>query len=101
MSKVKHLYILRDVKRIGNRLGLTLPGLSSMTRNGRFPACPDRRAADDPNRGRQFAVELTAARWEHGLDILDRNVVASCAARSGLEANVADAVDNPKVRNSR
>ncbi len=99
MSKVKHLYILRDVKRIGNRLGLTPTWPVEHDPQWEIPSLPLIAALrDDPNRGRQFAVELTAARWEHGLDILDRNVVASCAARSGLEANVADAVDNPKVQ---
>lgn len=99
MSRAKHLYILRDVRRIAGGLGLTPSWPVERDPQWDVPSLPVVAALRaDAAAGRALAVELTAARWERGEDILDRAVVADAARRVGLDAALADAVDDPQVR---
>jgi len=99
MSRAKHLYILRDVRRCAAGLGLAPTWPVDRDPRWEVPSLPVVAALrQDPALGRAFAVDLTAARWERAEDILDRSVVAGCARRVGLDPAIADAADDPQVR---
>lgn len=99
MSRAKHLYILRDVRRLAAELGLVPTWPVDKDPQWEVPSLPVVAALrDDAERGRALAVDLTCARWERGDDILDRAVVAASARRCGLDPALADAVDDPQVR---
>ncbi|GAA1866345.1 DsbA family protein [Myceligenerans crystallogenes] len=99
MSRAKHLYILRDVRRIAGGLGLTPTWPVERDPQWDVPSLAVVAALRaDAVSGRELALDLTAARWERGEDILDRAVVADSARRAGLDPALADAVDDPQVR---
>jgi 2-hydroxychromene-2-carboxylate isomerase len=99
MSRAKHLYILRDVRRIAGGLGLTPTWPVERDPQWDVPSLAVVAALRaDAGTGRALAVDLTAARWERGEDILDRVVIAESARRVGLDPALADAVDDPQVQ---
>jgi 2-hydroxychromene-2-carboxylate isomerase len=98
MSKEKHLYILTDVKRLAARRGMVpswpideapaweVPNLAWI-------------AADAQGQGLAFIERITAARWRHGQDICDPEVIAGIGAQLGLDPAVLHgAHSNPALR---
>lgn len=99
MSRAKHLYILRDVRRIAGGLGLAPTWPVERDPQWDVPSLAVVAALRaDAGTGRALAVDLTAARWERGEDILDRAVIAQSARNVGLDPALADASDDPQVR---
>jgi 2-hydroxychromene-2-carboxylate isomerase len=98
MSKEKHLYILTDVKRLAAKRGMV-------------PSWPIDKApvwevphlawihADAHGQGPAFIERVSAARWRHGQDICDPEVIAAIGAELGLDAAVLHgAASNPALR---
>jgi 2-hydroxychromene-2-carboxylate isomerase len=84
MSHAKHLYILQDVKRLAADRGLVptwpvdrdpvweVPHLAYLV-------------AERSGAGRAFVHAATEARWQHGRDICDPQVIAAVAASVGVD----------------
>lgn len=87
MTKAKHLYILHDTKRQAAALGLSM-------------AWP---IDDDPwwelphlgwllarrlGKAREFYDAVTAARWVHGADVCDENVIRAIGERVGIDGEL-------------
>lgn len=89
MSKAKHMYILQDIKRITDRLGLTL----------RWPPAPPDQHWEIPHLaylwarrqglGSEFLSAVLEARWQRGEDICDSQVVAAVAEQCGIDPDSA------------
>lgn len=85
MSKDRHLYILRDVRRLAAHFGLDLVWPVD-------PAQPDWEAphrlylaAEGVGRAAAARRALFAARWEQGRDICDPRVLSEIGAELGLD----------------
>jgi 2-hydroxychromene-2-carboxylate isomerase len=97
MTKAKHLYILYDTKRIAQRLGATMRWPVDVDPSWDVPHFAWCRA-NRSGLGPAFLAEVMAARWERGEDVCDRTVIRDLARRVGADPALADAVDDPDVR---
>jgi 2-hydroxychromene-2-carboxylate isomerase len=97
MSRAKNLYVLQDARRLARARGLPLA----------WPVDRDPcwevahlgyLVADDAGLGRAYVAAVYRARWERGEDISDRAVVAAVAKELGLPGSLADAADDPRLR---
>ena len=98
MSREKHLYVLRDVKRL-----VTQRGLAMTWPVDRSPWWEVSHlaylVADSHGRGLDFIRLVYRARWELGLDISDRTVVGGVASELGLPRKAIEgAVEDEDVR---
>ncbi|MFF6995693.1 2-hydroxychromene-2-carboxylate isomerase [Streptomyces sp. NPDC008313] len=98
MSPEKHRYILQDVRRLAAERGLAFSWPVDREPVWEVPHLGYLVAARH-GRGARY-IELAArARWELGLDVCDRKVVAGFADELGLDpVQLADASDDPEVR---
>lgn len=97
MSREKHFYMLGDVRRLAEQRGLRID----------WPVDHSPRwevsnlaylAAAEAGAGREFALAVTRARWEHAADISDPATVAGIGAELGLDPDrLARAVENPAL----
>lgn len=95
MSREKHLYILGDVRRLASERGLRVRWPIDHSPRWEVPhlAYP---VAAGSGLGREYAVAISRARWEHGRDISDPAVVADIGADLGLEpAQLTKAAHDP------
>jgi 2-hydroxychromene-2-carboxylate isomerase len=95
MSREKHLYILGDVRRLAAERGLLIRW--PVDRSPRWEvshlAYP---LAVRSGLGREFALAVSRARWERGLNISDPAIVAAVGADLGLDpAQIANAAEDP------
>lgn len=100
MTRAKHLYVLQDVRRLASARGLRPTWPADREPWWEVPHLAYVAAIlDDPAAGPRWLDRLYRARWQDGLDICDRAVVARLAARAGLDPDrLANAVDDPGVR---
>ncbi len=96
MSKAKHLYILRDVRRLACGLGLPLVWPVDRDPVWEIPHLAYFAAAD-AGRGPEFVTRASELRWEHGRNICDPATMGDLAVDLGLPperfANAADDED--------
>ncbi|MEU2515866.1 2-hydroxychromene-2-carboxylate isomerase [Streptomyces syringium] len=98
MSKEKHFYILQDVKRLSTERGLQVAWPIDKDPNWAISHL-GYLVAQDEGRGRDYIAAVSRARWELGLDIADREVIAAVAEELGLDPDrVANAVDDERLR---
>lgn len=98
MSKAKHLYILQDVGRLTKARGLPLTWPVDRDPVWEVPHLGYLVARRD-GRGPEYIAEVYRARWELGLDICDRAVIADIATSLGLDpVEVSTASDQPRWR---
>ncbi|MGF0316462.1 2-hydroxychromene-2-carboxylate isomerase [Nocardia fluminea] len=100
MSREKHLYILRDVRRAADTRGLSVSWPVDRNPWWEVPhlACV---AAGRDGRMRDLAVALTRARWREGRDICDAGTVEEVATGLGLDGvTIARAAMDPSVRDA-
>lgn len=98
MSREKHMYILADVRALAAERGLTIKWPVDraprweVAHHAYFVALAHGKAHD-------YINAVCEARWRHGLDISDPQVVESIAAKLGLPAQEAAlAYQNPAMR---
>jgi len=98
MSAEKHRYILQDVRRLAAERGLSFSWPVDRDPVWEVPHLGYLAAARH-GRGPQY-VELAArARWELGLDVCDRTVIAGFGAELDLDPEeLATASDDPELR---
>lgn len=95
MSREKHLYILGDVRRLAAERGLRIRWPVDRSPRWEVPhlAYP---LAVRSGLGREFALAVSRARWEQGLNISDPAVVAAVGADLGMDPDpVARAAEDP------
>lgn len=86
MSREKHLYILRDIRRLAARRGLAPTWPQDVAPHWEVPHLAWV-LADAAGKGRDFLVRATLARWQQGLDICSPDVIAGIASALDLDAN--------------
>lgn len=97
MPRERHFYILGDIKRLTRRLGYKLT----------WPIDPPQPRWDLPHLaclearkqglGMQMMCSLFAARWEQGLDICDRAVLARLTAELGMACPATEGTISPEL----
>lgn len=98
MSKEKHLYILTDVKRLAARRGMVPSWPIDRSPRWEVPHLAWI-VAEAHGQGLAFIERVTAARWQHGLDICDPKVIAVIGADLRLDASeLENAHANPTLR---
>jgi 2-hydroxychromene-2-carboxylate isomerase len=97
MSRDKHFYILQDARRISRARGLSMTWPLDRTPHWEV-AHLAYLAAHDAGCGPEFVAGVYRARWEEGRDISDRATIADVARRIGADPAVADALDDPGLR---
>ena len=96
MSRQRHFYILKDVKRLADNCGLTVswpvdrPGACWESAH---LACL---AATHEGRGEDAIDTLFSARWERGLDICDPATLRAILLESGLPDPTSFTVDSQR-----
>lgn len=97
MSREKHLYVLADVRRLAEERGLGVVWPVDEDPHWDVPHLAYL-VAEAAGRGVDFAVAVSRARWERGLDISRLPVVADIGASLGLDPDaLADAYADPEV----
>ncbi|MFI6849631.1 DsbA family protein [Kitasatospora sp. NBC_00085] len=97
MSKEKHLYILQDVKRLAVERGLTVAWPVDTAPDWDI-AHLGWLVAEDAGLGREYIGNVYRARFELGLDISERSVIAEAGAETGLDPDVVgSAADDPAI----
>ncbi|AKJ30090.1 2-hydroxychromene-2-carboxylate isomerase [Caldimonas brevitalea] len=98
MSKEKHLYLLRDVRRLAQRRGLTITWPLDdapwweVAHLAYF-------AAVDAGQGPAFVERVYRARWQEGRNISDPDTIAELAESVGVPGDAArSAVDRTEMR---
>lgn len=92
MTRAKHLYILRDVRRLAAARGLSVTWPLDRAPRWDLPHV-GYLVAEERGVGSAYVTRLFRARWEEGLDICDPDVLSRLAAPLGLEAGeVVDAL---------
>jgi 2-hydroxychromene-2-carboxylate isomerase len=98
MSKAKHLYILQDTKRLAASLGLEMVwpvDVDPFWEPSHLGWLKARRLGCGP----EFYKAVVTARWRHGENISDLEVIGRLAASIGLDASqIAMAIDDPDIR---
>ena len=90
MSRTKHLYILRDVARLGQERGLTLTWPSDRNPCWEISAFALAHVlAQDQASGKRLALELSEARWLRGADVHLEETVEECLDRCNLDRDLA------------
>ena len=90
MSRVKHLYILRDVARLSRSRGLAVTWPRDPHPRWEISALALAAAlAQDQDSGKHLAAELADARWLRGEDVHLEATVAGCLQRCGLDPALA------------
>ncbi len=98
MSPEKHRYILQDVRRLAGERGLEFTWPVDREPVWEVPHLGYLAAARH-GVGAQYIALAARARWELGLDICDRTVIAGFAAELGLDAEeLATASDDSGLR---
>ncbi|MEV5241991.1 DsbA family protein [Streptomyces cinnamoneus] len=98
MSKEKHFYILQDVRRLAAERGLTIAWPVDRDPNWDVSHLAYL-LAEDEGRGRDFIGAAYRARWEQGLELWDRDVIARIGDELGLDGRrLANAADDAEVR---
>lgn len=87
MSREKHLYILRDIKRLAARRGLEPRWPLDYAPHWEVPHLAWI-VADAAGKGLEFLERATLARWQEGLDICTPQVIADIATALDLDADV-------------
>ncbi|WP_216207111.1 2-hydroxychromene-2-carboxylate isomerase [Amycolatopsis aidingensis] len=97
MSREKHLYALRDVRRLASARGLRV--VWPVDRSPRWEVSHlAYLVAEGAGRGEGFATAVCRARWEEGRDISDPAVVAEIGETLGLDgARLAGAAEDPAL----
>lgn len=97
MSREKHFYILRDVRRLAGDRGLRVVWPIDRSPHWELSHLAYL-VADQAGRGVDFATAVSRARWEQGLDISDPAVIAGIGEPLGLDASrLTGAVDDPDL----
>lgn len=97
MSREKHFYVLRDVRRLARDRGLKVEWPVDRSPRWEVSHLAYLEAARS-SRGAEFAFAVSRARWERGLDISDPAVVADLGAAIGLDAEpLARAAEDPEL----
>ncbi len=98
MSKAKHLYILQDTKRLTQRFGYRMTWPIDIDPWWEVPHL-GWLAARRTGQERRLYAALTAARWERGENICERDVLRRVAEEAGLDPEpIVAAVDDPDIR---
>lgn len=98
MSRAKHLYILQDVKRIVDRLGLKMTWPVDKAPHWEVSHLPWL-VARKYGREMDYFWAVYRTRWEEGRDISDPEVIADVARGVGLDgAEVKNALADPAIR---
>ncbi|MCX5555745.1 2-hydroxychromene-2-carboxylate isomerase [Streptomyces sp. NBC_00038] len=98
MSKAKHLYILQDVKRLSEGMGYKVAWPIDVDPWWEVPHL-GWLAARRNGQDRQLLAALMSARWEHGADICDQDVLRAVAEDAGLDPlPIVSAVNDPDIR---
>jgi 2-hydroxychromene-2-carboxylate isomerase len=101
MSKAKHLYILHDIRRLAERFGMKIVWPVDVSPWWELPHLGFLKACE-MGAGAAFYRAVTEARWRHGENICDAQVIRRVAASIGLDGNLlATAPDNTKIRTLR
>lgn len=87
MSRAKHLYILMDTKRMAEAEGVTMAWPVDVDPFWELPHLGWLRARASGH-GWRFYDEVIEARWHRGANICDEAVLAGCARRAGLDADL-------------
>lgn len=87
MSRTKHLYILQDIKRITQKLGLPIAWPVDTNPWWELPHL-GYLAARRLGKGHAFFWSLYQARFERGDDICSKDVISRIASELGIDANV-------------
>ncbi|MEU7588389.1 DsbA family protein [Micromonospora sp. NPDC049230] len=96
MSRAKHLYILRDIRRLSRERNLEVTWPLDRNPHWEVSHLPFF-AAQRQGVGRRYVDRVYQARWQEGRDISDPATIAAIGAEIGL-ADVADAVNDPVAR---
>lgn len=96
MSREKHLYVLRDVRRLAAERGLAVRWPVDRDPCWEVSHLPYLRAASI-GLGRAYVDRVYRARWEQGRDISDRRTISEIGDEVGLPS-AADAADDPVLR---
>lgn len=90
MSRVKHLYILRDVARLSRARGLDVTWPRDPHPRWQVSAVALAAALiEDQSAGKRLAAELADARWLRGQDVHLEETVAACLERCDLDLDLA------------
>jgi 2-hydroxychromene-2-carboxylate isomerase len=98
MSKAKHLYILEDTKRLAARLGVKMAWPVD-AQPWWEPAHLGWLQARRLGRADAFYDAVVEARWGHGRNISDPDVIRTAAIAAGVDADaIGRAVTDPEIR---
>ena len=98
MSKAKHLYILNDTKRLAAKFGYAMRWPVDIDPWWELPHLGWLKARE-MGLHREFYRAVTAARWERGENICDREVLGPVLTAAGLPAEpLLAAPDDPAMR---
>jgi 2-hydroxychromene-2-carboxylate isomerase len=98
MSKAKHLYILNDTKRLAAKFGYAMRWPVDVDPWWELPHLGWLKAKE-LGVHREFYRAATAARWERGENICDREVLGPVLAGAGLPVEpLLAAPDDPRLR---
>jgi 2-hydroxychromene-2-carboxylate isomerase len=98
MSKAKHLYILNDTKRLAAKFGYAMRWPVDVDPWWELPHLGWLKAKELGSH-REFYRAVTAARWERGENICDREVLGPVLAAAGLPVEpLLAAPDDPRLR---
>ncbi|EPH05559.1 hypothetical protein HMPREF1531_00988 [Propionibacterium sp. oral taxon 192 str. F0372] len=99
MSRAKHLYILRDVRRLASRLGVAITWPDDSAANWEITAAACAGVlAQDQARGKQLVLELSRARWTRGADLNNAEQVATLLNDGGFPRDLATLHSRPEGR---
>ncbi|MEU1311708.1 DsbA family protein [Streptomyces cinnamoneus] len=97
MHRAKNFYILRDARRWAHARGWTVTWPVDRAPHWEVSHLAYL-AAEEQGKGREFVDLAYRARWHQGLDLAERATIAAIAAELGLDASLADSLDDPRLR---
>jgi 2-hydroxychromene-2-carboxylate isomerase len=97
MHRSKNFYILRDARRWAHARGWQVTWPVDRAPHWEVSHLAYL-AAEEQGLGPQFVDLAYRARWKQGLDLAERQTIAGIAAELGLDASLADAIDDASIR---